>query len=24
MDRMLVAPAWRGAFNLGSVAQSIF
>ena len=23
MDRMLVAPAWRGAFNLGSVAQSM-
>jgi ABC-2 type transport system permease protein len=23
MDRMLVAPAWRGAFNLGSVAQSV-
>ena len=23
MDRMLVSPAWRGAFNLGSVAQSM-
>jgi ABC-2 type transport system permease protein len=23
MDRMLVTPAWRGAFNLGSVAQSM-
>jgi ABC-2 type transport system permease protein len=23
MDRLLVAPAWRGAFNLGSVAQSM-
>jgi ABC-2 type transport system permease protein len=23
MDRMLVAPAWRGAFNLGSVVQSM-
>jgi ABC-2 type transport system permease protein len=23
MDRMLVAPAWRGALNLGSVAQSV-
>src|SRR3954454_20384273 len=23
MDRMLVSPAWRGAFNLGSVAQSV-
>ena len=23
MDRMLVTPAWRGAFNLGSVAQSV-
>jgi ABC-2 type transport system permease protein len=23
MDRLLVAPAWRGAFNLGSVAQSV-
>jgi ABC-2 type transport system permease protein len=22
MDRMLVSPAWRGAFNLGSVAQA--
>jgi ABC-2 type transport system permease protein len=23
MDRMLVSPAWRGAFNLGSVAQCV-
>ena len=23
MDRMLVTPAWRGAFNLGSVAQCV-
>jgi ABC-2 type transport system permease protein len=23
MDRMLVSPAWRGALNLGSVAQSV-
>ena len=23
MDRMLVSPAWRGAFNLGSVAQAV-
>src|ERR1700755_3617130 len=23
MDRMLVSPAWRGAFNLGSVVQSV-
>jgi ABC-2 type transport system permease protein len=23
MDRLLVTPAWRGAFNLGSVAQSM-
>jgi ABC-2 type transport system permease protein len=23
MDRMLVAPAWRGALNLGSVAQAV-
>jgi ABC-2 type transport system permease protein len=23
MDRLLVSPAWRGAFNLGSVAQSV-
>jgi ABC-2 type transport system permease protein len=23
MDRLLVAPAWRGAFNLGSVIQSV-
>src|SRR3954454_20851397 len=23
MDRMLVTPAWRGALNLGSVAQSV-
>jgi len=23
MDRMLVAPAWRGAFNLGSVIQAV-
>ena len=23
MDRLLVAPAWRGAFNLGSVAQAV-
>src|SRR3954452_11136094 len=23
MDRMLVPPAWRGAFNLGSVAQAV-
>ena len=23
MDRMLVSPVWRGAFNLGSVAQSM-
>jgi ABC-2 type transport system permease protein len=23
MDRMLVAPAWRGAFNLGAVAQAV-
>src|SRR4051794_23317412 len=23
MDRMLVTPAWRGAFNLGSVAQAV-
>ncbi len=23
MDRMLVSPAWRGAFNLGSVIQSV-
>ncbi|HWK25804.1 MAG TPA: ABC transporter permease [Solirubrobacter sp.] len=23
MDRMLVTPAWRGAFNLGSVAQAM-
>ena len=23
MDRMLAAPAWRGALNLGSVAQSV-
>ena len=23
MDRLLVAPAWRGAFNLGSVTQSM-
>jgi ABC-2 type transport system permease protein len=23
MDRMLVAPAWRGAFNLGSVIQAM-
>jgi ABC-2 type transport system permease protein len=23
MDRMLVSPAWRGAFNLGSVVQSM-
>ena len=23
MDRMLVSPAWRGAFNLGSIAQCV-
>ena len=23
MDRMLVTPAWRGAFNLGSIAQCV-
>jgi ABC-2 type transport system permease protein len=23
MDRMLVAPAWRGAFNLGAVIQAV-
>jgi ABC-2 type transport system permease protein len=23
MDRMLVSPAWRGAFNLGSVIQAV-
>src|SRR3954454_24813156 len=23
MDRMLVSPAWRGAFNLGAVAQAV-
>ena len=23
MDRMLVSPAWRGALNLGSVAQAV-